>query len=209
MRYLQSLLREIGADLPARPPRQRQRQGGPGIRGGPRAHAALRTRGRPPGGPREPVLARAQPRRGGVPARAGGQEPVRQEAQVFAPPPPLVLLQAPRPGRCGARSSRRTPRVRPSWPAPRENVALVDAIIDDGFAFTELSIAEFDFNAFLSSNKRYRLPADVFFEMYSGSCSRRRSAGCARTTAASRREWPVTCRACPRSSSRPRPASSR
>jgi class 3 adenylate cyclase len=48
----------------------------------------------------------------------------------------------------------------------RENVALVDAVIDDGFAFTELSIGEFDFNAFLSSNKRYRLPADVFFEMY-------------------------------------------
>ncbi|HEU0090753.1 MAG TPA: adenylate/guanylate cyclase domain-containing protein, partial [Vicinamibacteria bacterium] len=48
----------------------------------------------------------------------------------------------------------------------RENVSLVDAIIDDGFAFTELSISEFDFNAFLASNKRYRLPADVFFEMY-------------------------------------------
>ena len=44
--------------------------------------------------------------------------------------------------------------------------ALVDAIIEDGFAFTELSIAEFDFNAFLASNKRYRLPADLFFEMH-------------------------------------------
>jgi len=48
----------------------------------------------------------------------------------------------------------------------RENVTLVDAIIEDGFAFTELSIAEFDFNAFLASNKRYRLPAEVFFEIY-------------------------------------------
>lgn len=48
----------------------------------------------------------------------------------------------------------------------RENTSLVDALIDDGFAFTELSISEFDFNAFLSSNKRYRLPADVFFEVY-------------------------------------------
>ena len=48
----------------------------------------------------------------------------------------------------------------------RENVALVDAVIEDGFAFTELSISEFDFNAFLGSNKRYRLPADVFFEIY-------------------------------------------
>ncbi|HUG52793.1 MAG TPA: adenylate/guanylate cyclase domain-containing protein [Vicinamibacteria bacterium] len=48
----------------------------------------------------------------------------------------------------------------------RENVAMVDAVIEDGFAFTEASIAEFDFNAFLASNKRYRLPADVFFEIY-------------------------------------------
>jgi hypothetical protein len=49
----------------------------------------------------------------------------------------------------------------------RENVSLVEAIIEDGFAFTELSISEFDFNAFLASNKRYRLAADLFFEMYS------------------------------------------
>ena len=49
----------------------------------------------------------------------------------------------------------------------RESTALVDAIIEDGFAFTELSIADFDFNHFLASNKRYRLSADVFFEMYS------------------------------------------
>jgi class 3 adenylate cyclase len=49
----------------------------------------------------------------------------------------------------------------------RENSALVDAVIEDGFAFTELSIADFDFNHFLASNKRYRLSADVFFEMYS------------------------------------------
>src|SRR5438876_244899 len=48
----------------------------------------------------------------------------------------------------------------------RENVSLIDAIVDDGFAFTELSSSEFDFNAFLASNKRYRLSADVFFEMY-------------------------------------------
>jgi class 3 adenylate cyclase len=49
----------------------------------------------------------------------------------------------------------------------KENAALVDGIIEDGFAFTELSIADFDFNHFLASNKRYRLSADVFFEMYS------------------------------------------
>ena len=49
----------------------------------------------------------------------------------------------------------------------RENTSLMDALLDDGFAFTELSIAEFDFNHFLAANKRYRLPADVFFEIYS------------------------------------------
>ena len=49
----------------------------------------------------------------------------------------------------------------------RENTSLVDALLDDGFAFTEPSIADFDFNHFLAANKRYRLPADVFFEIYS------------------------------------------
>jgi class 3 adenylate cyclase len=46
------------------------------------------------------------------------------------------------------------------------NNGLVDAIIDDGFCFTELSIADFDFNQFLASNKRYRISADLFFEIY-------------------------------------------
>jgi len=49
----------------------------------------------------------------------------------------------------------------------RENPALVDALLDDGFAFTELSISDVDFNQFLAANKRYRLTADVFFELYS------------------------------------------
>lgn len=49
----------------------------------------------------------------------------------------------------------------------RENTSLVDALLDDGFAFTEQSISDFDFNHFLAANKRYRLPADVFFEVYS------------------------------------------
>jgi class 3 adenylate cyclase len=49
----------------------------------------------------------------------------------------------------------------------RENTALVDALLDDGFAFTELSISDLDFNQFLAANKRYRLSADVFFELYS------------------------------------------
>jgi class 3 adenylate cyclase len=49
----------------------------------------------------------------------------------------------------------------------RENTSLIDALLDDGFAFTEQSISDFDFNHFLAANKRYRLPADVFFEIYS------------------------------------------
>jgi class 3 adenylate cyclase len=49
----------------------------------------------------------------------------------------------------------------------RENTALQEALFDDGFAFTEHNIVDFDFNNFLASNKRYRLPSDVFFEVYS------------------------------------------
>jgi class 3 adenylate cyclase len=49
----------------------------------------------------------------------------------------------------------------------REDVGLVDALIGDGFALTEGSISEFDFNQFLASNKRYRLSPDLFFEIYS------------------------------------------
>jgi class 3 adenylate cyclase len=51
--------------------------------------------------------------------------------------------------------------------ARAENSRLVDAIIEDGFAFTELTISDVDFNHFLASNKRYRLSVDVFFEIYS------------------------------------------
>ncbi len=49
----------------------------------------------------------------------------------------------------------------------KENAHLVEALIEDGFAFTELSIADLDFNQFLAANKRYRLTADLFFEIYS------------------------------------------
>jgi class 3 adenylate cyclase len=49
----------------------------------------------------------------------------------------------------------------------RENQSLADAVIDDGFAFTELSISDLDFNLFLAANKRYRISADLFFEIYS------------------------------------------
>jgi len=48
-----------------------------------------------------------------------------------------------------------------------ENTGLVEALIEDGFAFTEVSIQDLDFNLYLSSNKRYRLSADLFFEINS------------------------------------------
>jgi class 3 adenylate cyclase len=47
-----------------------------------------------------------------------------------------------------------------------ENSALAESLIEDGFAFTELSISDFDFNQFLAANKKYRIGADVFFEIY-------------------------------------------
>jgi class 3 adenylate cyclase len=48
-----------------------------------------------------------------------------------------------------------------------DNPGLVDALLEDGFAFTERTIGEFDFNQFLAANKRYRISADLFFEIYS------------------------------------------
>ena len=47
-----------------------------------------------------------------------------------------------------------------------ENGSLVEALLEDGLAFLEPSVAELDFNQFLAANKRYRLSADVFFEIY-------------------------------------------
>jgi class 3 adenylate cyclase len=49
----------------------------------------------------------------------------------------------------------------------REELGLVDALLGDGFALTEASISDLDFNQFLASNKRYRLSPDIFFEIYS------------------------------------------
>jgi class 3 adenylate cyclase len=46
------------------------------------------------------------------------------------------------------------------------NPGLVDAVIDDGFAFTELTIGDFDFVQFLASNKRYRLLPEHFLEIH-------------------------------------------
>jgi class 3 adenylate cyclase len=58
------------------------------------------------------------------------------------------------------------------WPQEGEGVVLtggnpglVASIIDDGFAFSELGIADLDLGRFLASNKRYRIPAEAFFEI--------------------------------------------
>jgi class 3 adenylate cyclase len=48
-----------------------------------------------------------------------------------------------------------------------QNAGIGESLIEDGFAFTEPSISDLDFNQFLASNKRYRLSADLFFEIYS------------------------------------------
>jgi class 3 adenylate cyclase len=59
-------------------------------------------------------------------------------------------------------------RVRPGEPSSaveEENPALIASLIDDGFAFTEVSADELDLTAFLTSNKRYRITAEVFLEI--------------------------------------------
>jgi len=48
-----------------------------------------------------------------------------------------------------------------------ENGSLVEALLEDGLAFTEVTVADFDFNQFLASNKRYRLSTDLFFDIFS------------------------------------------
>jgi class 3 adenylate cyclase len=48
---------------------------------------------------------------------------------------------------------------------PGGNGSLVSSIIEDGFAFSEPGIAELDLGKFLAANKRYRIPADAFFEI--------------------------------------------
>jgi class 3 adenylate cyclase len=56
-------------------------------------------------------------------------------------------------------------RGEPSVAAEDENPALVASLIDDGFAFTEVSADQLDLSAFLASNKRYRIAPEVFFEI--------------------------------------------
>jgi class 3 adenylate cyclase len=47
----------------------------------------------------------------------------------------------------------------------QENPALVESLIEDGFAMTELRASDLDFNQFLAANKRYRLSPECFFEI--------------------------------------------
>ena len=46
-----------------------------------------------------------------------------------------------------------------------ENASLVASLIDDGFAFTEVRAEDLELTVFLSSNKRYRIAPEVFFEI--------------------------------------------
>src|SRR6266581_7989541 len=42
---------------------------------------------------------------------------------------------------------------------------ILESLIEDGFAMTELRASDLDFNQFLGANKRYRLSPECFFEI--------------------------------------------
>jgi class 3 adenylate cyclase len=165
-RYLYALLREIGADLPA--PRG---NGGASGKEAPEFEAAL-----------ERMLrsVRVADRRAGLLnlcwlAHSRDVAETLRELEGRSPSVkklkyslhPLLSSLYRRLDQSVRRAVEQADAPRASFLAgARENVTLVDAIVEDGFAFTELSISEFDFNAFLASNKRYRLSGDVFFEIY-------------------------------------------
>ena len=60
---------------------------------------------------------------------------------------------------------RKGPAGDPGTLLAHENPSLVESVIEDGFAMTEVSASELDFNHFLAANKRYRLSAECFFEI--------------------------------------------
>lgn len=166
VRYLQSLLREIGADIPVAAPRAEA------ARDQPEFHAAV-----------ERMLrsVRATDRRLGLVnlfwlAHTRDIAECLREIEAKVPAVrrlkyslhPLLSSFYRRLDQSVRRSLEQADPGRLEFMlGSRENTSLMDALVDDGFAFTELSIAEFDFNHFLAANKRYRLPADVFFEIYS------------------------------------------
>jgi class 3 adenylate cyclase len=61
--------------------------------------------------------------------------------------------------------SRRQPDGEPAAAVAAENPALVHSLIDDGFAFTEVSVERLELTSFLTSNKRYRITPEVFNEI--------------------------------------------
>ncbi len=63
--------------------------------------------------------------------------------------------------------SRVPPAGEPEAAVAVENPSLVHSLVDDGFAFTEVSAESLDLGAFLASNKRYRIAPEVFFEIQS------------------------------------------
>ena len=106
--------------------------------------------------------------------------PALAPRQVLAPPAALVLLPAARPGRAqGARTrsrsgSPRAARTRPSW--RRSSTT--------GSPSPRCRVSDLDFNQFLAANKRYRHPAEVFFEIQARSSSARPSGGSGKATGA-------------------------
>ncbi len=170
MRYLQALLREIGADLPPAAGAAPARGNGSGKEAAD-YEAAL-----------ERMLrsVRVADRRAGLVnlcwlAHSRDVAECLHEVEARSPSVkklkyslhPLLSSLYRRLEQAVRRAVEQADPTRASFLAgSREDVALVDAVVEDGFALTELSIGEFDFNAFLASNKRYRLPGDVFFEMY-------------------------------------------
>ncbi len=62
-------------------------------------------------------------------------------------------------------ASKVPPDGEPAAAVAAENPALVHSLIDDGFAFTEVSVDGLDLGVFLGSNKRYRIAPEVFYEI--------------------------------------------
>jgi class 3 adenylate cyclase len=61
--------------------------------------------------------------------------------------------------------SRKAPSDGMGMLSAHDNPSIVESVIEDGFAMTELAAADLDFTQFLSANKRYRLSAECFFEI--------------------------------------------
>ncbi len=64
-------------------------------------------------------------------------------------------------------AARANPAEHAAVAGAQSDTGLVEALIEDGFAVTEVSVKDLDFNQFLAANKRYRLSAELFFEIYS------------------------------------------